>query len=149
MSRFVDNKYKQRGSGNVAFCFQSRCSLVYIVSQSLSILISESFLHVKCVKCIRLIIWSRVICRPIAGKISSVTDFKTKFYLLWFNLYPRSSSKPNVLDSCGFEHVIVGELSSSTSVGGFHNWIQFYREEKAGRLNYYGYVRRVLVRQFF
>ncbi|KAK6173058.1 hypothetical protein SNE40_016592 [Patella caerulea] len=63
---------------------------------------------------------------------------------MWFNLYPRSSSKP-VLDSSGFEHVLVGE-EKSTSIGGFHNWIQFYLEEKAGRLDYTGWVSQALPR---
>ncbi|XP_025089921.1 poly(U)-specific endoribonuclease-like [Pomacea canaliculata] len=87
-------------------------------------------------------LYSYLKCR---GHVSSVEDFENKFYSLWFNLYPRSKSKPNILDSCGFEHVMVGELSSSSSISGLHNWIQFYREEAAGRLNYYGYVRRVQV----
>ncbi|KAJ8322047.1 hypothetical protein KUTeg_000518, partial [Tegillarca granosa] len=41
-------------------------------------------------------------------------------------------------DSSGFEHVLVGEQKSTVS--GFHNWIQFYIEEKNNRLNYYGYI---------
>ncbi|XP_055958840.1 uridylate-specific endoribonuclease-like [Patella vulgata] len=63
---------------------------------------------------------------------------------MWFNLYPRSNSNP-VLDSSGFEHVLVGE-EKSTSIGGFHNWIQFYLEEKAGRLDYTGWVSQALPR---
>ena len=45
---------------------------------------------------------------------------------------------------------MVGELKisgGSKSVSGFHSWIQFYEEERVGRMNYYGYVRRVQVIQ--
>ena len=53
---------------------------------------------------------------------------------LWFNLYPRSSSS-NIYDSSGFEHVMVGELKG-TKVSGFHSWLQFYLEERAGNLRF-------------
>lgn len=71
------------------------------------------------------------------GYTSSKTDFQDQLMELWFNLYSRSSSS-SVLDSSGFEHVLVGEQKSTVS--GFHNWIQFYIEEKNNRLNYYGYI---------
>lgn len=45
----------------------------------------------------------------------------------------------NSLDSCGFEHVFVGETKSGTEIVGFHNWIQFYLQEKNGNLDYKGY----------
>ncbi|ESP01981.1 hypothetical protein LOTGIDRAFT_230532 [Lottia gigantea] len=66
---------------------------------------------------------------------------------MWFNLYPRSSKNQHILDSSGFEHILVGELKSS-SVGGFHNWIQFYLEEKPGRLDYTGWVSQGEPRTF-
>ncbi|XP_070209498.1 uridylate-specific endoribonuclease-like isoform X2 [Littorina saxatilis] len=81
------------------------------------------------------------------GRVSSESDFRSKFYNMWFDLYPRSSSSSAILDSSGFEHVMVGELrvsGGSKSVSGFHSWIQFYEEERIGRMNYYGYVRRVM-----
>ncbi|XP_076438111.1 uridylate-specific endoribonuclease D-like [Babylonia areolata] len=80
------------------------------------------------------------------GHVSSDEDFKTKFYNLWFDLYPRSSSASAILDSSGFEHVMVGELrvsGGSKSVSGFHSWLQFYQEERLGRINYFGYVRGI------
>lgn len=46
------------------------------------------------------------------------------------------------LDSCGFEHVFVGETRSGTEIIGFHNWIQFYLQEKSNNLDYKGYKAR-------
>ena len=43
-------------------------------------------------------------------------------------------------DSSGFEHVFVGE-SRAKEVIGFHNWIQFYLQEKIGNVDYQGYIR--------
>lgn len=40
-----------------------------------------------------------------------------------------------------FEHVFVGEIKVDY-VSGFHNWVQFYRQESVGNLNYYGYVSK-------
>ncbi|CAG2250348.1 ENDOU [Mytilus edulis] len=69
---------------------------------------------------------------------SSMVDFEHKLKSVWFTTYPRSGSS-RTLDSSGFEHVFVGEVKGS-SVDGFHNWIQFYLEEKKGHANYLGYV---------
>ena len=44
-------------------------------------------------------------------------------------------------NSSGFEHVFVGE-SRDHDVIGFHNWIQFYLQEKHGNVDYRGYFRR-------
>ena len=72
----------------------------------------------------------------ITGIVSSETEFGHMLYSLWFTKYSRSHS---VLGSTGFEHVFVGETTSS-AVTGLHGWIQFYLEEKKGHLNYLGYV---------
>ena len=44
------------------------------------------------------------------------------------------------LDSSAFEHVFVGETRGAKDVIGFHNWIQFYLQEKAGNVDYQGYI---------
>lgn len=46
------------------------------------------------------------------------------------------------LDSSGFEHVFVGEMKTGTEIIGFHNWIQFYLQEKTHHLDYKGYKAR-------
>ncbi len=43
-----------------------------------------------------------------------------------------------VKDTSGFEHVFVGE-TDSYKISGFHNWVQFYLEEKKNALTYKGY----------
>jgi len=55
---------------------------------------------------------------------------------LWFSPYPRYG---NIYGSSGFEHVFFGELEDGT-VGGFHNWLVFYRAEAEDTLNYEGYI---------
>ena len=49
-------------------------------------------------------------------------------------------------DSSGFEHVFVGETRGADEVIGFHNWIQFYLQEKAGHVDYQGYILGTKVR---
>lgn len=64
--------------------------------------------------------------------------FKRLLYRLWFELYSRTRGVRG--DSCGFEHVFVGEVRDG-AVLGFHNWIQFYVEERKGAVDYGGYIR--------
>lgn len=45
-------------------------------------------------------------------------------------------------DSCGFEHVFVGETKHGQEITGFHNWIQFYLQEKHDHVDYKGYKAR-------
>ena len=45
-------------------------------------------------------------------------------------------------DSCGFEHVFVGETKHGSDIIGFHNWVQFYLQEKSSNLDYKGYKAR-------
>ena len=68
-----------------------------------------------------------------------IKDFKQQLYDLWFKLYRRTKGS-RALDSSGFEHVFVGETRGGTEVLGFHNWIQFYLQEKAGNIDYQGYI---------
>jgi len=61
--------------------------------------------------------------------------WKKMLYNAWFCLYRRGTHN----DSSGFEHVFVGEFKKG-AVTGFHNWLQFYREERAKKVDYRGYV---------
>lgn len=75
------------------------------------------------------------------GKSSSnLRAFKSQLNLIWFQLYRRQRNAG--LDSCGFEHVFVGETKSDTEIYGFHNWVQFYLQEKNNNLDYKGYKAR-------
>lgn len=71
---------------------------------------------------------------------SNLREFKSQLILIWFHLYHRQRNTG--LDSCGFEHVFVGETRSGTEIIGFHNWIQFYLQEKNRHLDYKGYKAR-------
>jgi hypothetical protein len=53
----------------------------------------------------------------------------------WFGFYRRDEG----VDSCGFEHVFVGELDDG-HVKGLHNWLQTMVEESRGDLDYLGFV---------
>ncbi|OWF50055.1 Poly(U)-specific endoribonuclease [Mizuhopecten yessoensis] len=70
------------------------------------------------------------------GYTTSTTAFRDTLKSIWFTQYSRSGTSHG---SNGFEHVFVGE-TTSTDVSGFHNWIQFYLEEKLGHINYLGYI---------
>ncbi|KAG7379931.1 hypothetical protein PHYPSEUDO_007989 [Phytophthora pseudosyringae] len=63
-------------------------------------------------------------------------DFKKKLEFIWFGLYRREVRN----DSSGFEHVFVGEEKNG-KIGGCHNWLQVYNEERNGRIDYKGYIR--------
>ncbi|CAN9499172.1 unnamed protein product [Ophioblennius macclurei] len=78
--------------------------------------------------------------RYLVSKRQSSADlrlFKNQLNLIWFNLYHRQRNTG--LDSSGFEHVFVGETKSGNEIVGFHNWIQFYLQEKNNLLDYKGY----------
>ena len=67
--------------------------------------------------------------------------FQNVLNSIWFKLYSRSGGgRRRKMDSSGFEHVFVGEVKNG-QVSGFHNWIQFYLEEKRGNINYRGYIK--------
>lgn len=61
--------------------------------------------------------------------------FAHTLHSLWFELYRRECGN----DSSGFEHVFVGEEKDG-KITGFHNWIQFYVEEKKGNVDYRGFI---------
>jgi hypothetical protein len=99
---------------------------------------------------------------PKQHSFDTEEDFVQLLYKIWFQLYSRSegcdndnnnnnnneassdengSRKPKkVYGSSGFEHVFVGEIRKSKVIG-FHNWIQLYRQEQAGNLDYRGTIR--------
>mmetsp|Transcript_10457 Transcript_10457/g.14644 ORF Transcript_10457/g.14644 Transcript_10457/m.14644 type:complete len:480 (-) Transcript_10457:379-1818(-) len=66
------------------------------------------------------------------------TGFMKLLHKIWFDLYSRSHG--GTRDSSGFEHVFVGEIKDG-QITGFHNWIQFYLEEKKGNVDYRGYIK--------
>ncbi|KAJ8391984.1 hypothetical protein AAFF_G00082940 [Aldrovandia affinis] len=66
--------------------------------------------------------------------------FKDQLYDIWFRLYHRDRSGGE--DSCGFEHVFVGETKHGKQIMGFHNWVQFYLQEKHKHVDYKGYKAR-------
>ncbi|KAM7379684.1 hypothetical protein PAMP_005218 [Pampus punctatissimus] len=71
---------------------------------------------------------------------SDLGQFKRQLYDIWFRLYHRDRSGGE--DSCGFEHVFVGETKYNREVIGLHNWIQFYLQEKHNHIDYKGYKAR-------
>ncbi|KAL0968468.1 hypothetical protein UPYG_G00267270 [Umbra pygmaea] len=73
---------------------------------------------------------------------SDLRTFKSQLYTIWFHLYHRDRTSGE--DSCGFEHVFVGETKFGSEISGFHNWVQFYLQEKSMHLDYKGYKARVL-----
>lgn len=67
---------------------------------------------------------------------------------LWFTQYSRGGGK---IGSSGFEHVFVNEVKNGTIIG-LHNWVYFHEEEKAGHLDYKGYLSQLdlgTVKNFF
>ncbi|XP_037624226.1 poly(U)-specific endoribonuclease-C isoform X2 [Sebastes umbrosus] len=75
-----------------------------------------------------------------AKSSSNLRHFKNQLRLIWFHLYHRQRNTG--LDSCGFEHVFVGETKSGSEITGFHNWVQFYLQENSTHLDYKGYKAR-------
>ncbi|XP_002739117.3 uridylate-specific endoribonuclease B-like [Saccoglossus kowalevskii] len=72
--------------------------------------------------------------------VDDVGAFKEQLYEMWFHLYRRTRGVRN-FDSSGFEHVFVGETRGGTDdVMGFHNWIQFYLQERRGNIDYKGWI---------
>eukprot|EP00276_Gloeochaete_wittrockiana_P006930 CAMPEP_0184666702 /NCGR_PEP_ID=MMETSP0308-20130426/63143_1 /TAXON_ID=38269 /ORGANISM="Gloeochaete witrockiana, Strain SAG 46.84" /LENGTH=317 /DNA_ID=CAMNT_0027111421 /DNA_START=1339 /DNA_END=2292 /DNA_ORIENTATION=+ len=67
---------------------------------------------------------------------NDVSQFKHILYTIWFDVFRRETAG----DSSGFEHVFVGEIRDDQIIG-FHNWIQFFLEERKGSVDYKGFVR--------
>lgn len=64
-------------------------------------------------------------------KLRTMPDFCNLVYDLWLAPYRRVTEN----DSSGFEHVFVGEESKG-KITGLHNWVQYYLEEKKGKIDY-------------
>ena len=73
-----------------------------------------------------------------SGVPASLSGFRTLLFKIWFELYNRS--RGGRADSSGFEHVFTGEIKDD-KISGFHNWVQFYLEEKRGKVDYKGYLK--------
>ena len=61
--------------------------------------------------------------------------FKQQLWQMWFSTYRRVVDN----DSSGFEHVFVGETDHGETKG-FHNWVQFWLQERNGQVNYHGHL---------
>ncbi|EGT32179.1 hypothetical protein CAEBREN_21914 [Caenorhabditis brenneri] len=67
---------------------------------------------------------------------STLANFKTKvLWPLWFGTYSRCKGP---LGSSGWEHVFSGEIKSN-EVDGQHDWVRYYKEQKADHMVYDGY----------
>lgn len=75
---------------------------------------------------------------------NDIPDIKEEFiqllHKIWFKLY-RRCEEDDTLDSCGFEHVFVGERRDGKVIG-MHNWISIWIQESKGKLNYKGCVEQ-------
>ncbi|TPX68746.1 hypothetical protein SpCBS45565_g02931 [Spizellomyces sp. 'palustris'] len=67
---------------------------------------------------------------------ANLGEFKQLLKSIWFDLYKRQTAN----DSSAFEHTFVGELKAGQGVLGFHNWIQFFLEERKRTVDYRGYI---------
>eukprot|EP00397_Hematodinium_sp_SG-2012_P044308 GEMP01049457.1.p1 GENE.GEMP01049457.1~~GEMP01049457.1.p1 ORF type:complete len:435 (+),score=71.59 GEMP01049457.1:90-1394(+) len=67
--------------------------------------------------------------------VGKLPELRELVYDLWFAPYKRGTKD----DSSGFEHVFVGEERRGKIIG-FHNWIQFYLEEKKRKVDYLGWT---------
>ncbi|KAG9290932.1 hypothetical protein G9A89_011082 [Geosiphon pyriformis] len=72
------------------------------------------------------------------GKVkNNEREFQANLNKMWFNMYRREGRKG---DSSAFEHVFLGEVRDGKAMG-FHNWINFYLNERQGYIHYQGYVK--------
>ncbi|XP_055852844.1 endoribonuclease CG2145-like [Episyrphus balteatus] len=58
---------------------------------------------------------------------------------IWFKLYDRGQG---ALGSSGFEHVFLNEIDKGRIIG-LHNWVYFSQGERAGHVDYKGYVNEL------
>lgn len=75
-----------------------------------------------------------------------VEEFRARVRRAWFEPFTNQFSGPEPWN-VGFEHVFVGEDESGGSqpatcrdaIGGYHSWVKYYLDQKAGRLAYLGH----------
>ena len=74
----------------------------------------------------------------IIERVRNISRTQGNCFFIFFSLY-------NLLEKLSaFEHVFVGETGRG-KISGFHNWLQFYRLESRGLIDYRGfYVRPIL-----
>ncbi|TRY58929.1 hypothetical protein DNTS_013428 [Danionella cerebrum] len=94
----------------------------------------DAILKTDVMKCAHRYLVSKGRASPDMGQ------FKKQLYAIWFKLYRRDKSGGE--DSCGFEHVFVGETKHGKEIMGLHNWVQFYTQEKLNNVDYKGYKSR-------
>lgn len=73
----------------------------------------------------------------------SMDEFLGSVYTAWFSAFRCGKRGP--ISTSGFEHVFVGEEKydrrrKKHMISGLHNWIQFYMQEKMGKVDYLGFV---------
>lgn len=85
----------------------------------------------------------------------SEDEFRNKVRALWFEPYTNRFGGADPF-AVGFEHVFVGEDSSTGSppwdncrdrVGGYHSWIKYFIDQQAGKVTYLGHDYRNSVAQ--
>lgn len=58
---------------------------------------------------------------------------------IWFNMYSRGQGR---IGSSAFEHIFLSEIKNNTIMG-LHNWLYFYEQEKSGKVDYKGYLKKI------
>lgn len=68
-------------------------------------------------------------------RVRDMSEMEEMLAEMWFGLYRRDGCR----DSSAFEHVFAGEVDDG-KVKGMHSFLQLYKEEQAGELDYYGFL---------
>lgn len=80
-------------------------------------------------------------------------EFRERLKTIWFEPYTNKFGEHDHY-ATGFEHTFVGEDESDTGqvpdcddlVGGYHSWVKYYLDQKAGKAAYYGCDYRSRIR---
>lgn len=75
----------------------------------------------------------------------SDADFRQRLRTIWFEPYTNKRGQHDHF-ATGFEHTFLGEDETSSgggprcedAVGGYHSWVKYYLDQKAGKAAYYG-----------